>query len=177
MIRFEQASEGDISALLSLCRRAAQAPGSHWDEAYPDAAILLSDLEHGGLYKIFYGENLMGLISMGLLGELAELPWPEAPGTPWELARFGLAPEYQGLGLGQSTFQSACKFCFAQGAGSLRFLVSQDNLRLQQCYTRCGAACVGQVRLWEEDFLQFSLVPMDDGCSPLRIATSLRPSQ
>lgn len=148
--------------MLRLCRRAALAPGSHWNEEYPNEDILRWDINHCALYQILGSDDqLIELISIGQIGELDMLPWPDLSSSAAEAARFGLDPLYQGQGLGKEIFCAAAAQCFSRGFQSLRFLVASDDLRLQKLYQRCGGRPVGRQHLWGSDFEQYVLMPND----------------
>ena len=157
---FTPASQEMLPELLGLCRRAAQAPGSHWDDQYPSLEILQSDLRQQALYRIDTPEEApMGLISMGRIGEQNDLPWPDEEALACEMSRFGLDPAYQGQGLGGVIFLAAARHCFAQGFGSIRFLVCTQDQRLRRLYARCGAQHIGHQCLYGLDFEQYLLTP------------------
>ena len=153
------AQEPDLPVLLKIARAAACAPGSHWDEDYPDEGILRWDLEHQGLYRIHgAGGALMGLISMGRLEEMQELDWPSQDSHACELSRLGLHPDVQGKGLLEPIFRKAVAHCEALGYRTFRLLAATDYRRVIQVYERCGFSRVGQVHLWGQDFYQYERV-------------------
>ncbi len=153
-IAFIPAAEADLPELLALARAAAQAPGSHWDETYPDEAMLRWDLDHGALYRIEDGGTLVGLISL-CRDEDKALSWPTADENACMLSRLGLHPDYQGKGLLEPVFAGAVAYCGTLGYRTLRLLVATDLDRLIRVYARCGFTRVGQVHLWDQDFFQY----------------------
>lgn len=89
-ISFCKADYKDLKKLLSLCREAANAPYSTWNEDYPNEEILKQDIAAGTLYIIQMDHRDAGLIAAGENGELNCLPWDGAacrraksPGSGW----------------------------------------------------------------------------------------------
>lgn len=154
-ITFTPAAETDLPELLALARAAAQAPGSHWDETYPDADILLGDIARQSLYRIQLDGAFGGMIAMGRLEEMQDLSWPTADENACELSRLGLHPDCQGKGLLGPTLSQAVAYCRTLGYCTFRLLVSTDFQRIIQVYERCGFTRVGQVHLWDQDFFQY----------------------
>ena len=147
----------DLPALLSLCRLAAQAPGSHWDEDYPDEETLRWDIDHQALYRIEGGGSLMGLISL-CRDEDEDIAWPTRDENACMLSRLGLHPDFQGKGLLEPVFSSAVACCAQLGYRTLRLLVATDLTRAIRIYERCGFTRVGQADLWGQHFYQYERV-------------------
>lgn len=156
-ITFTPAAEADLPQLLALARAASQAPGSHWDDSYPDRAILLGDIERRGLYRVLCGGAPLGMIAMGHLEELQDLPWPTADENACELSRLCLHPDCQGRGLLGTVLTQALEYGRSLGYRTFRLLVSTDFGRIIRVYERCGFSRVGQVHLWGGDYFQYEL--------------------
>ncbi len=152
-IILEKANQDDIPALLAICRAAAKTQGSTWDDLYPNAEILSEDVEHGALYKIMAGDDIIGLLSCGETGELSMLSDPACGAHPFDFARFGIHPRYQGKGFGHAALAAAVELCARLGGTSVRVLVSPGNPAALRVYQREGFEAVRRVHLWERDYL------------------------
>lgn len=152
-IRFERARLEDVDSLLTLCREAARAPGSAWNERYPDADCLREDVALGALYHVLADGERVGVIAMGDLGELNELAWEGAVARrPCEIARFGLLPAYQGRGLGRQALRAALELCASMGYDEARVLVIQSFSRAVRMYEDAGFERVGEARMWGGEY-------------------------
>lgn len=155
--QFIPASQGDIPALLSLARAAATLPQSHWDETYPNEAILLEDIHRNCLYRIHAENTLVGMICLGKAGELTDLSWPSGDDNACELSRLALIPGLQSRGLGREAFQQALTFGSSLGYQTFRLLVNREFQRGIRIYEACGFANVGAAALWGQSFYLYEL--------------------
>lgn len=156
-IQLISATMAELPELLTLCRLASRAPGSHWDEDYPNEETLRWDVEHGALFRIEGDGRLMGMISLAR-DEDEGISWPTRDENACMMSRLGLHPDYQGKGLLESVFLAAVAHCKALGYRTLRLLVATDLARAIRVYERCGFSRVRQVHLWEQDFYQYEQV-------------------
>lgn len=155
--QFIPAAQGDIPDLLSLAREASKLPQSHWDETYPNEAILLEDIRRNCLYRIHAEDALVGMICLGKAGELTDLSWPSGDDNACELSRLALVPTLQSKGLGLEAFQQALTFGKTLGYGTFRLLVNRDFQRGIRIYKTCGFTNVGTADLWGQNFYLYEL--------------------
>ena len=149
------ATQMDIPELTALCRRIAATEGSSWSEEYPGAEILEEDAARGALYRIVEDGETVGLIVVGPAWEVNGLAWKDGSRNPCELARFGIAPERQGTGLGVQALHAALALGKAAGYDCARILVSADFHHAQRMYERAGFQPDGTAFLWEHDYIYY----------------------
>lgn len=75
-ITLKLAQESELPMLLELAHRASKAPGSRWNEDYPDLEILRWDLVQNGLYRAELPDGTTaGMIAVDRNGELDDMEW------------------------------------------------------------------------------------------------------
>lgn len=157
-ITLKLAQESELPMLLELAHRASKAPGSRWNEDYPDLEILRWDLVQNGLYRAVLPDGTTaGMIAVDQNGELDDMEWRDELTEAWELSRLAVSPEFQGTGLGQAIFSAAVALCREQGCPGLRLLVGLGFERGIHIYEKYGFRRVGQTHQWGEDFWMYSL--------------------
>jgi GNAT superfamily N-acetyltransferase len=74
-----------------------------WDDKYPNAEILIRDLESQWAYGLFCDSQLAGYIVLNEFQdkEYAEIPWKYTSGSQLTIHRLFIDPQYQGKGLAQ----------------------------------------------------------------------------
>lgn len=157
-IQFIPANEQDLPVLLSLARAASQAPDSHWDEDYPTAEDLQTDIQQGALYRIEVDGAQVGMIAMGRDEDEATFGWPTQDENACMLSRLAIHPTHQGKGLLEPVFAAAVAHCKTLGYRTLRLLVVTDLPRLFRVYERCGFVRCGSASMWGQDFYQYEQV-------------------
>ena len=156
-IQFIPAAEADLPELLTLCKLAAQAPDSHWDESYPDEETLRTDIRQEALFRIRADGAEIGMIAMGPEDDDA-LSWPTQDDHACMLSRLAIHPAYQGKGLLHPVFSEAVAYCKSLGFHTLRLLVVTELERLIRVYEQCGFSRCGEVHLWGQHFYQYEQV-------------------
>lgn len=152
-VQLIEATEEDLPRLLAICHAAAAAEESTWDEEYPNAKVLSEDIRGHYLYRITAHGETAGLLAIGEFGELDMLADPSDGAHPYDLARLGLHPSYQGKGLAQKALDAALVQCRERGATAVRLLVSPENPPALAIYEKAGFDRIRLVHLWETDYL------------------------
>ena len=152
-ITLQKADISDIPALDDICRAAAKTPGSTWDDEYPNTEILTQDAQIGTLFKIMADGKTAGLLMLGKGGELSVLDDASDGAHPFDFARFGIHPQYQGAGVGSRALALALDFARTCGASCVRILVSPTNPAALAVYRKAGFEEIRPVHLWEQDYL------------------------
>lgn len=151
-LHLEPALPEDIPALLCLCRAAALSPGSTWNNDYPNEEILAEDIRYGALFKIIGDDVCIGLFSLGMTGELDMLSDAGDGARPFDFARFGIHPAYQGMGLGNKALSLATAYCHEKNCTAIRLLVRPGNPSAVAVYKKAGFEKIRQVFLWNHDY-------------------------
>lgn len=151
-IRLTKAITEDLPHLLSICKAAAATEGSTWDHNYPNSEILSEDIRSGALYRIETDGNVIGLLSLGETGELDMLSDPSDGTHPFDFARFGIHPDYQGKGAGHKALTAAITLCREKGGSAVRVLASPGNPAALSVYRKAGFVKMRLVHLWEHDY-------------------------
>ena len=154
-VQLKMAMENDRPQLLAIGHAAAAADESTWDLNYPNAEILEEDIRGHRLYRITANGETAGLLAVGDFGELDMLSDPSDGPHPYDLARFGLHPAYQGKGLAQKAICAALSLCWKSGATAVRLLVSPGNPPALAVYKKAGFERIRLVHLWENDYWYF----------------------
>lgn len=152
-IHLQKADIEDIPTLTGICRAAASSPGSTWDDDYPNAEILTEDVQSGALFKIMADGETAGLLMLGEGGELSVLDDPSDGAAPFDFARFGVHPRYQGMGIGSRALALALDYARACGATCVRIIVRPTNPPARAVYRKAGFEEIHPVHLWERDYL------------------------
>ena len=152
-IKLQKADMEDIATLIGICRAAAKTPGSTWNDKYPNAEDLTEDVQRGALFKIMADSETAGLLMLGEGGELSVLDDPSDGAAPFDFARFGVHPQYQGAGVGSCALALALDHAHGCGASCVRILVSPTNPAALAVYRKAGFETIRPVHLWERDYL------------------------
>ena len=152
-IHLQKADMEDIPTLVEVCHAAAKTPGSTWDDEYPNTEILTEDVQDGALFKIMADSETAGLLMLGEGGELSVLDDPSDGARPFDFARFGVHPQYQGAGVGSRALALALDHARKCGASCVRILVSPTNPAALAVYRKAGFEEIRPVHRWERDYL------------------------
>ena len=142
----ERASAPDADSILLLYRSLAGTPFCTWDDEYPDAEIVRSDLEK---YKVFIIRNAEKRIIAAAVSACdpsldSIAPWYEYVKNWALLTRLGVAQEYQGRGIARQLVSFVIKDARDSGCDGIRFLVSPDNLPARRMYQSIGFDVCGK---------------------------------
>ncbi len=135
---FRPARPGEEAAVMALYHSLIGTPFCAWDDTYPNPACVADDVKNEALYVL---DSPDGLIAAG-----AFRYWPEHdPAAVWtsrnpcDLARFGVAHEWQGRGIGRFFLLRLLEAAKERGFDGMRILVAATNLPAERLYRRAGA--------------------------------------
>jgi len=124
------------------------ASGIHqWNDAYPNRAAFLKDLEREELYVYQNGENIIGSITITSIQdeEYRTVKWLTPAGKNRYIHRLAVHPDHQGKGYAQKLMAFAESLARASGAISIRLDTFSQNQRNQDFYEKRGYTRLGPV--------------------------------
>jgi len=125
-----------------------------WDEKYPNAEILLRDLESQWAYGLFCDSQLAGYVVLNEFQdkEYAEIPWKYTSGSQLTIHRLFIDPQYQGRGLAQKMLAFAETFGKEHGYFSIRLDAFPGNTAAIKLYEKNNYEMRGSVRFRKGEF-------------------------
>jgi predicted GNAT family N-acyltransferase len=121
-----------------------------WSENYPTEEMVRDDIESGSVYvaRIQGSENVVGTITLTHdMDEqaLTHITWNYGGSNYIALARLGVDPAHQGLGIGRELFDFADRLAQRLGYESIRLDVLSKSDQLTSMYARRGFEKLGEV--------------------------------
>lgn len=135
----------DVAALYADCARAGN---THWTEAYPDRACAEDDAATGTLYVLVSQGRTVGTVTLLPTDDCEELGLPYAPGKACVLCRLGVAPGWQGRGLGKRLLSMAEEQARKLGYAAMHLMCEENAARPRRLYEGAGYRPVGPVALY-----------------------------
>lgn len=159
-MKVRPATRADINDILGCCRRIKREYFEEknipqWGEGYPSREIFASDVDKKALYVMRMGEVLIGFGSFLQEDDpcYAEIEgaW-KTEGQPYLVVhRFGINPDWHGMGFGSSLFGLADKICEVKKIGSIRVDTHEDNANMRKLLEKNGFAYCGIIHLENGD--------------------------
>jgi ribosomal protein S18 acetylase RimI-like enzyme len=137
-----KASEQDLEQLLSIVKSCGQNLIEQgifqWNEEYPKREDLLEDIELQELWKLEYGNNIVGLIVLTEIedAEYQHVKWLTKNDKNLYIHRLAVHPNFQGKGFAQKLMDFAEKYALDNGYKSIRLDTFSQNKRNLQFYEK-----------------------------------------
>lgn len=149
---FRNARPDEKDRILALYSSVKGRPYCFWDEDYPSDIEADRDLQHGCLYVLEDGEDIIGAISAEAENELDDLPCWELRHAVGEVARVVIAPAWQGKGLSEKLVALMEQTMKEQSYLGVHLLVAMRNDPALACYRRLGYRFFTPVEMYGIDF-------------------------
>ena len=148
---------GDVMTCVKRLKReyfeANNIPQWHGD--YPAKSDFAADLEAKRLFVMYIGECLVGFASVGFEDEPT---YSEVEGGSWKengdyavVHRFGINPDWHGMGMGTALMGLADKLCEARGVSAVRADTHEQNVGMIRLLEKCGFERRGIIHLANGD--------------------------
>ena len=122
-----------------------------WQGDYPAKSDFAADLEAKRLFVMYIGECLVGFASVGFEDEPT---YSEVEGGSWKengdyavVHRFGINPDWHGMGMGTALMGLADKLCEARGVSAVRADTHEQNVGMIRLLEKCGFERRGIIHL------------------------------
>lgn len=153
--KFHLASYDDIPEIANIYHSLIGTPGCTWHSDYPNRATAEYDFNNGWLYVLKKDDKIIAVASAGDIDELGHLQWK--PKKPCELARIGVSPTMQRLGIGTIILQNVIRVMKDKGFDGIRILVSKTNPAALALYEKNGFERCGDVFMFDIDFYRYQI--------------------
>ncbi|MCL2670772.1 MAG: GNAT family N-acetyltransferase [Clostridiales bacterium] len=150
-----QATQQDLPELMALYRSLIGTPGCIWSTEYPFLELAEEDVERGYVFVMRMGGRLIATITVETPEDIADLDWTSK--RPCELARLGVAQEYQGQGLGATMLQFALYKAMERGHDGAILLVNPAHEAAVALYRKHGFARCGDLFMYERNWDRYEL--------------------
>lgn len=131
----------DILRITQACAADLCARGIfQWNEAYPSAAVLRSDLERGELWVLELDKRPVGMVVLTgqMDAEYKAVRWLGPESAHRYVHRLAVHPDFQGRGIARQLMDFAEERAREEGADSVRLDTFSKNLRNQRFYENRG---------------------------------------
>ena len=122
-----------------------------WNNGYPSKEDFSADIEAGRLFVMYLGEALIGFISVGIEHEPT---YDSVEGGAWKspesydvVHRFGINPDWHGMGMGTSLFGIVPRICEANDIHAIRADTHEKNAAMISFLEKNGFERVGIIHL------------------------------
>lgn len=161
-IHFTIAQKKDFDLVFQMMLRAKEHSYSEgvfqWDEKYPSAEGLLSDIEGGHMHLIKCNDDLVGFFVFNSSSEddlHGNLQWINQSDTWTFFHRLCIDPLYQGKGYGQIVIKKFLEIITALGYESVRVDVFSTNTAAIHIYNKFGFKLIGECLSYRGMFYVF----------------------
>ncbi len=158
---FRLATSGDLSDVTDLFMRATahmNAQGIHqWDERYPTALDLQTDIERGEMYLLIIEGSIASVVVLNEFQQTEYLDgqWQETAGRPAVVHRLCVHPACWGQGLATKTMELSHEILMIAGYTSVRLDAFSLNPSALKLYARLGYRNAGTIMLRKGLFYLF----------------------
>jgi ribosomal protein S18 acetylase RimI-like enzyme len=138
----KKASKQDLDQLLTVvksCGKNLIDQGIfQWNEEYPKREDLLEDIELQELWKLEYGNSIVGLIVLTEIedAEYLHVKWLTKNDKNLYIHRLAVHPNFQGKGFAQKLMDFAENYALENGYKSIRLDTFSQNKRNLQFYEK-----------------------------------------
>ncbi len=155
-MRVRPAKKSDLSDVVNCAERIKREyflrhDIPQWNDGYPSKEDFAADIEAGRLFVMYLGEALIGFISVGVEHEPT---YDIVEGGTWKsgekyavVHRFGVNPDWHGMGMGTSLFGIVDRICEAYGVDAVRADTHEKNEAMIHFLEKNGFERVGIIRL------------------------------
>ena len=129
----------EILYLLRVCIHDMNAKGlKHWNSSFPDAEMILSDLERGTIYLIKDKGVCKGMVTLNEHepDEYKSLNFEPGRKHPLYLQNMAVHPYWQGMGIATQMVDFAQKFAKEKGFDCIRLDVFQPSEKARLLYEK-----------------------------------------
>lgn len=152
-MKLRKAKATDLDCILTLYTEAIGREGCVWDEEYPGANFLRSDLAAGDLYVLEDGGEIIGAVSLEQEREYDDLAdFAITDETEREIARVVIAKEHSGKGLAAKMLQMLFDTLKAEGLRGIRLSVASCNEAAMRTYKKLGFVFLAPAKLYGGDY-------------------------
>lgn len=122
-----------------------------WQDGYPSKEDFAADIDAGRLFVMYLGEALIGFISVSAEHEpnydvIYEGEWKSS--EPYVVVhRFGINPDWHGMGMGTSLFGIVPRLCEAHGINAIRIDTHEQNSAMIRFLEKNGFERAGIIHL------------------------------
>lgn len=160
---FRLAGLSDLDAVAALylnCARAGRINGvSAWDDEYPNRSVAEEDIGEDGLFALEREGKIIAAATMREHDELDDLPFSWTTGVlSCALMRLCVDPVLQGQGIGTQMMGRITQEARNHGYGVTRLMSAKANRASTAIYRYLGYREVGEVHLYDIDFICFEHV-------------------
>lgn len=149
IIRKGHVSEiAEIMELIARCIQVMREGGSdQWDERYPNAEVIGSDIAAGTLFVLDDGGAVSGIIVLdeNQAEEYDAIDWSERQGPQLIMHRLAVHPQTQGRGVARQLIAFAERHAAEGGYASIRLDTYAKNERALRLYPSLGYEPRGEV--------------------------------
>ena len=146
-----------LVALKGACIARMRADGiEHWDEVYPDAAVLARNLAAGTLHVLREGDGILGCVTLDTTHDplWQGMAW-SAAGEPTAVHRLMVHPAGQGRGLAKLLMAHAESLARTQGFRAIHLDCFSANPAALALYERLGYRDTGIATMGKGSFVCF----------------------
>ena len=148
------ANEEDRAEILSLYDMQKGREFCPWSEDYPSNETIDFDLSRDALYVLKKGGKILAAISLEEDEDVDSISfWDDNLSPEGELARLAVHPDEQSKGYGKIMLHHGMEELKNRGYKGIHFLVNKYNVKALRCYEGFGFHVVGEVHMYEQDFL------------------------
>lgn len=152
-MKLRKAKATDLDCILTLYTEAIGREGCVWDEEYPGANFLRSDLAAGDLYVLEDGGEIIGAVSLEQEREYDDLAeFAITDKSEREIARVVIAKRHSGKGLAAKMLQMLFDTLKAEGLRGIRLSVASCNEAAMRTYKKLGFAFLAPAKLYGGDY-------------------------
>lgn len=126
-----------------------------WQGDYPARENFAADIEAKRLFVMYMGECLIGFASVGFE---ADPCYAEVEGGAWKddgayavVHRFGINPDWHGMGMGKALMGLADKLCESKKVSAIRADTHEQNAGMIHLLEKCGFEKRGVIHLENGD--------------------------
>ena len=154
-----QLEEKDLEKIQRLYNDIKANSFTLWDDDYPSKELILWDIERRGLFGVKDGEMLIGITYCGERQEDGEenFTWKDKFEKRGTFARIGVAPKFQGRGIGSLLVDFVLKHLKSLGFDGVRILVGVNNTNAIKLYTKFGFCCTGTTFRYGYNYFLYEL--------------------
>ena len=148
------AKEEDREEILALYQAQKGREFCPWDDDYPSDETISCDLARDALYVLKEDGIIKAAVSIEEDEDVDKLScWDKRLVPEGELARLAVIPQEQNKGLARIMLQFGMDELGRRGYKGIRFLVNRYNKKAIRSYAVFGFRVVGEVRMYDQDFL------------------------
>lgn len=144
-MNFLKAEPNDVPEIMALYKEVIKTTFTTWDENYPSADLIKSDIDDGNFYVFKTDDGKIVAASfLGVKKDDAE-HWFHTLSNPMGVARICVSRLQQGKGVGTAFMKMLIDEAKRRGADGMHFHVCTKNSSAIKMYEKCGFVRYGEV--------------------------------